>query len=111
MFPLTIGLLIIALTLLISSLMASAGVLVSLRASTVKQAQQTLSIGIMAVALIPVLIFFVLPDSIKKPAVEALMGLNVTGIAIGALLLLAVANAIILYAAMLRFKRSRLILD
>ena len=102
---------IIGLTLLISVLAAGVGVLVSLRASTVRQAQQTLSLASLVLVFGSMYGLRALP--IDWSALTRDMGHGVlpsTGVllAIGVLLLV---DAALLAAGMLRFRRSRLILD
>jgi hypothetical protein len=111
MFSPFTGLFILLMTLLVCGLMASTGVLASLRASTVRQASQTLSIGIMATAAVPFLGYLVLPGDWKDRALGTLIGMGVDNIMLAALLAIAALNVIVLLTAMARFKRQKLILD
>jgi ABC-2 type transport system permease protein len=111
LFSAAAGLGIVFGSLLASSLMASVGVLVSLHASTVRQAQQTLSMGFL------VLIFAGIFGARALPK-EWLAWLGREAAAHGEMtLLFAVAGILllielaILAVAMARFQRSRLILD
>jgi ABC-2 type transport system permease protein len=110
LFPLDVALGVVLITLLVSTLAAAVGVLISLRAGTVRQAQQTLSLATMVIVF---------------GAIYALQNLNIDWAAVfgeapaqtfsPALLLLtlvlAAASAVTLWAARIRFQRARLILD
>jgi ABC-2 type transport system permease protein len=86
---------------------ATVGVLISLRATTVKQAQQTLGGVIMVLLLLPMLAARWMPAAWKLGLVSS--GLSVTQVAmIGALLLLVLDGGVV-SLAMVRFKRARLI--
>ena len=98
-------------SLLLALLMAALGTLVSLHASSVRQASQTLSLSMLVFWVGIFLVLRFLPE-------ETLMLLNgfftperLPALA-GALMLgLAAADAALIGVAMLRFKRARLILD
>ena len=96
---------------LIALFAANLGVLVSLRSSTVRQAQQTLGIVSM------VLVFGIgygaqaLPSAWRQAAFGLLMDGGSTMVVIALGVLLAAANAVVLLIAMSRFQRTRLILD
>jgi len=97
--------------LLTAGLAASAGVLVSLRAATVRQAAQTLSIGIMLCIFVPALAIPALPKAWRPVLLVSLMTLSVRQWVFAAFAVLALADAVLLLAAMARFTRARLILD
>ena len=102
---------ILAITLLISFLAAGAGVLVSLRAATVRQAQQTMSIATMVIVFGSAYGLQALPIDW-----EALLGqMSGGGLPSGAILaaigLLLLADVVLLVLASMRFQRARLILD
>ena len=95
---------------LVALLAANLGVLVSLRAGTVRQAQQTL--GIVSMVIVFGLGYGVqaLPPSVRQVLASAVAGSATTAVvAVGALM--AVANALVLLIARARFQRTRLILD
>jgi ABC-2 type transport system permease protein len=97
--------------LLTAGLAASAGVLVSLRAATVRQATQNLSIGIMLCIFVPAFGIPALPKSWRASLLQVAMTLSVPQwIAVLGVALVAI-DAALLLAAMARFKRARLILD
>ncbi len=98
-------------SLLTSFLMASAGVLVSLRASTVRQAQQVLSMSFLILVFASVFAARSVPREwlgwlSQKVAATGEMTLAFT---VAAILLL--IDLVVLAAAMARFQRARLILD
>lgn len=106
-----IGLGSIALSLLGAGLAASAGALISLRASTVRQAQQTLSI---AAWLLPIILGYggrALPVQWRAHLVEAITASGMTGIVFVVIATLIVLDIGLLAVAMARFQRARLILD
>ncbi len=107
LFPAAIGLGAVVLSFLGAGLAAGAGVLISLRAASVRQAQQTMSFTLMA------LIFGIgfggqaLPDAWKVRLAQTLAGMDAS------LALLVSAGALVLLdfgllaAAMHRFRRAR----
>jgi ABC-2 type transport system permease protein len=90
---------------------SSAGVLLSLRASTVRQAQQNLGIGVMILFFIPGLVIPMMPSEWKKILFSFLKGIDPFGALSVAILVFLVADILLILAAMARFKRARLILD
>jgi len=94
-----------------AGLAATAGVLVSLRAATVRQAAQTLNVGILLLIFIPVLGARALPDAWKAQAGAWLMSVGMDGLLWTASVALLLLDALLLALAMARFQRSRLILD
>lgn len=109
----TVGVLVIGL--LITLLIAAIGVMISLKAKTVRQAGQALSLGILAILWIPGLIIALGARALSEVQQQALWewasmldGRAVA--AVGALVLL-VLDAVFVGIAMRRFKRSRLSLD
>jgi len=104
------------LSLLGASLLSTIGVLVSLRASSVKQVQQTLGLAVFILAWAPILALQVLPDEWKTRLGQALKasltsGADLTQVLLTVAAALAVFNAGCLAVAMARFQRTRLILD
>jgi ABC-2 type transport system permease protein len=97
-------------SLLASLLAASAGVLVSLRASSVRQAAQTLSIAVMILLFVPIFGIQLLPQEVQARLLNAVAGAQTTGLVIGVAAVLAVMDAVLLAAARARFRRARLIL-
>lgn len=101
---------IILFSLLGSGAAASAGVLISLRAATARQAAQTMSLIIFAL-FIPIFVVQFLPQDVQIQIFRTLDRANPSQITLAAALVLLVLDAGLIAAAMARFKRSRLILD
>jgi ABC-2 type transport system permease protein len=101
----------IGFSLLAALLAGAGGVLVSLRASTARQAQQTVSMAVMVLLFVPVFGIQFLPEEWRASLMSAFASLDVT------LLLFVVAgvmlalDGVLLTAASARFQRARLILD
>lgn len=102
---------IIVSDLLTSWLAAGVGVLVSMGASSVRQAQQTISIVRIALVLGPVFGLQLLPVMWKASVVKAFQSTDLSTIIPAVLLIVALINVGLLVAAMVRFRRSRLILE
>lgn len=99
------------MSLLGAGLAATAGVLVSLRAPTVRQAAQSLNVAILLLIFVPVFGIQMLPAGIQSQLVIYATSLGVTGILMAAGAVLAAADAILLAAVLARFRRARLVLD
>jgi len=103
----------LAVSFLISVLTASLGVLISLRSSTVQQAQQTL----MAVLMLPVMALQVAAmlvagsESGEAYLRDVLLTLSFEQVILVAVAILVVIDLTLLWAAMSRFRRARLILS
>ena len=110
MYPLDVGLSILLVSFLMAALASTLGVLMSLRAATVRSAQQTLGV----VALLPLLLVVIvpmLPTSWTERIFALVMERNVTAIMIPVITAMLVLNLVLLAASMRRFQRARLILD
>ena len=103
-YPLDLFIDAIVLSLLVSVLGASAGVLISLRVSTARQAQQILSVGT---------IVFVFGSVIALRAVPAdvVSSLTYSQFLLIVMAVIAVLDAILLGLSLVSFQRSRLILS
>jgi ABC-2 type transport system permease protein len=97
--------------LLTAGLAASAGVLVSLRASTVRQAAQALSVGIMLCIFVPAFGVTALPAPWRQSFLVWATMLSVREWVVAVCAVLALADTVLVAVAMARFKRARLILD
>jgi hypothetical protein len=90
--------------------MAAIGLHVSLRAKTVKQAQQTLSTAVLVVLFAPAIALPSIPAAWRDAIVRWLQGENravtLAGLALGML----VAQGLLFVLAAVRFRRGRLIL-
>ena len=110
LFPLNTALAILVVSFLISALAAGLGVLVSLRASSVRAAQQILSTA-MFVVLIPLIAIPLLPGAVQARLAQTLQNLNLQVIMMGFIIVLVAVDLFLVGLAMARFQRSRLILD
>jgi ABC-2 type transport system permease protein len=111
LYPLGAALGGLGVSLLAAGLAATAGVLVSLRASTVRQAAQTLSIAIMVLLFVPIFGIQALPPETTNRLMRWVEYVGMNGITLTAAGVLAVLDAALLWAGMARFQRARLILD
>jgi ABC-2 type transport system permease protein len=110
LFPWKIGLGVIAISLLVAGLSAGLGVLISLRAATVRQAQQTFSL-VFFVFFIPLFLLPMLPDEWRLKVAQVLMNANMDIIVMAAMGILLILDLALFAAAAARFQRTRLILD
>jgi ABC-2 type transport system permease protein len=100
--PIVIFLEMLTLSLLASLLSASAGVLISLRAASVRQAQQTMAVGTLILLIAIVLILKSIPSRVLMALNESkLLLFFIGGFALPNLLLVGILSA--------RFQRSRLV--
>lgn len=97
-------------SILVSGLAASIGVLVSLRASSVRQAQQWMSFG-MLVLFLPFMLVQFIPKTWLESFGNALVNADPVQIATWAAVALLVIEAALLAVAIRLFQRSKLILD
>jgi len=98
-------------SLLSAGLAAGVGIIVSLRAVTVRQAQQSLSISIMLLLFIPVLGVRAISDKTKELLFDWFEAFTLQEVVLTVSAILLVLDIILLKAAMVRFKRENLILD
>jgi ABC-2 type transport system permease protein len=101
----------IVLTILASLLMAGIGVFISLRASTVKQAQQAFGIAIIVLTMGPLLLFNALAPETRARVALRIAALGETQIEIYAIVTLTLLSLIVIAAALARFRRGKLVLD
>jgi ABC-2 type transport system permease protein len=92
-------------------LVAGIGILISLRAATVRLAQQTLLIPLTVILILPSLAVMAAPDDFQKRVFAWILEADATGIALAAIAGLFIIDAALLAAALRRFRRDRLILD
>jgi ABC-2 type transport system permease protein len=100
----------VGLSLLATTFISAAGVFVSLRSPTTKQAQQRLSIAVMVLFFVPFFGLQALPPSWVTTYLAFAMENTDLSLAVAASVLL-VLDAALVGAAGRRFQRSRLILD
>lgn len=106
-YSITVLLVDLGFGLLLAILIAAAGVLISLRASTVQEAQQLLGVAVMT----PPILLGMLALLLRERIADAVEGLGATQAALIVMAALAVAGAGLVIAATARFRRARLILD
>jgi len=104
----TIGALVFSI--LVSGLSGSIGVLVSLRAGSVRQAQQAMSAG-MLILFLPFMLLQFIPPSWLAAAGNMLENIQPVQVAVGLAALLVVVEALLITIAKRLFQRSKLILD
>ncbi len=97
-------------SILISSFSASLGVLVSLRAGSVRQAQQLMSAG-MLFLFVPFMLLQFLPRTFLASVVNMLQNADPVRVALMAALVLLMIDLVLILIGMRLFQRSRLILD
>jgi ABC-2 type transport system permease protein len=96
--------------LLMTLLAASAGSLVSLRASTTRQAQQILGFGFLVLVFVPIIIIQLLPRETQANLAATLNSANPTEVVLIIWGVLLVVDVTLLLTAMARFQRARLIM-
>ena len=101
---------IVAFALLFSLLLSSVGVLVSLRASSVRQAQLAMSAALIVVILLPLLIYSTLSDTVRQQFNSWIASANWATVGEIAVVLILI-DFIFIAVVILRFQRSRLILS
>jgi len=110
LFPLSMALGAMIFSILISGLAAGLGVLVSLRAGSVRQAQQMMSLGLL-VLFVPFLAFQFLPPSMATAIHDFFVQMNIAQIVLGVVIVLIVIDLALIGIDIQLFKRSKLILD
>ncbi len=103
-YPLDLFVDALVLSLLVNVLGASAGVLISLRVSTVRQAQQILGVGTIVFVFGIIFVLQLVPENIVS-------SLTYSQFLLIAIVVIAVLDAILLGLSLISFKRSRLILS
>ena len=99
-------------SLLMSGMVASLGILISLRSSTVQNAAQTIMLSLFSPFLVIQAVVFLLPTFLPKDAVNALFErMDLTTISLVFLGALLVANVGLLWGVIARFRRAKLILS
>jgi len=101
----------IALTVLASLLMAGIGVFISLRASTVKQAQQAFGIAIIVLTMGPLLLFNAVAPETRELWVGRVATVGETRLELYVLSGLLILSVVVIGLALARFKRGKLVLD
>jgi ABC-2 type transport system permease protein len=94
-----------------AGLVAGLGILISLRAPTARQAQQTLLVPLTIILMLPSLGTMLLPDEQKAQLFRWFVQADVVSVLLGVLGVVALVDAALLAWAMSRFQRAKLILD
>lgn len=102
---------LLVLVTLACSTLAGTGVFISLRAATVRQAQQTLGIIMMVLFIGPVLFFQFLDAGARVTLAGRLTSLGTGKLVVWASGVLFAASAMLIAMAMVRFRRGKLTLD
>ena len=110
-FPFKHILLIAALVILTCAALAGIGVFISLRAATVRQAQQTLGIIMMVLLIGPFLFLQLMSPGDRLALASRVATYGTDRIVMWALLGLSVAAVLLNGMALVRFKRGKLVLD
>ncbi|MHB8621006.1 MAG: ABC transporter permease [Chloroflexota bacterium] len=104
-----IGVAALVAGLLVALLWSALGVLTSLRAATIRQAQQRLSVAMMVLFFIPVVGVGALPAAFRTRLLRTLASGGGASIAVIAGLGILALDAVLLWVALARFRRPRLI--
>jgi ABC-2 type transport system permease protein len=102
---------VLVLDFLLAAFVSAAGVLVSLRAATVRQAMQTLNMGFMVMMFGSLFGFQSLPATWRTTLLRRLSGENSSQTFFIAGLILVLLDVALLTSVHARFRRARLILD
>jgi len=109
-YPPEITLAAFVFSILVSGLSASIGVLVSLRAGSVRQAQQMMSVG-MLVLFLPFMLIQFIPERWLISIGNMAENMKPLQVAIGIAVVLLIVETILIAIARRLFQRSKLILD
>jgi ABC-2 type transport system permease protein len=107
----TVSIGIILSSLLSAGLSAGIGILISLRASSVRQAQQTMGLGIMLLFFIPAIGVQALPRSFQQEIFEWILNFNSPDVFYPILGVIFILDLLLIAVALVRFQRYKLILD
>ncbi len=94
-----------------AALVAAGGVLFSLRAATVRQAQQALSVGMMVLIFVPFFALRALPHEIRNRLADWVRSAGLPALAVAAGLVLLALDVVLLAVVAVRFQRAKLVLD
>ena len=101
----------VGVSLLAAVLAAGAGVLVSLRSPTARQAQQTVSVGVMLLLFVPLFGFQLLPDAWRAAVARTFAETDPTALVLAIAAALLLIDGALVAVASARFRRARLIVD
>ncbi len=108
-FPLRYIVVSAVVCFLMAWFMAGAGMLVAVRAKTVKQAHQILSFGFIALWFIPMILIQIFPKETVRAALEPLKAIGPRNVLIAAVSFFFVLDCVLTLLAVKRFKREKMI--
>ncbi|MGE0544196.1 MAG: ABC transporter permease [Dehalococcoidia bacterium] len=111
LYPAWLGVAAVVFSLLSIVLVATAGMLVSLRASTVRQAQQILNIGLLLIGLVVIGAVSIPPERGRERIGDAHASASAAQLLLAGVLLFLMIDAAVLGVALARFRRPRLAVD
>ena len=111
LFPMNRVIAVLILDFLLAAFVSAAGVLVSLRAATVRQAMQTLNMGFMVLMFGSLFGFQSLPETWRTTLLRRLSGENSGQTLFVVALILVLLDVALFTSVHARFRRARLILD
>jgi ABC-2 type transport system permease protein len=111
LYPAWLGISVVVFSLLLTVLVAAAGMLVSLRASTVRQAQQLLNVGMLLIGLVVIGAVSITPERWRERIVDAIASASEVQLLIVGVVIVVALDALVLGVAMARFRRPRLAVD
>jgi ABC-2 type transport system permease protein len=112
LYPMPVAFGILVLPLLLGGLVAGIGTIASMRATTVRQAYQRMAIPLVAVVLVPSLGLSILPpDLVNRFYSVEFAQTNLGKILVIVAVALVILDTAVLFAALSRFHRSRLIAE
>lgn len=110
MFPPDLLVAVLVLSLLVTGFGATLGTVVSLRAATVRQASQILSV-VMLLVFIPLLLLPLIPPDWQARAMQTLTAMEIRQIGLWAMAILLILDVGLLAFTIQQFQRAKLILD
>jgi ABC-2 type transport system permease protein len=111
LYPAWLGISAVVFSLLSIVLVAAAGMLVSLRSSTVRQAQQILNIGLLLIGLVVIGAVAIIPERWRERIGDAIESASEAQLLVAGVVLFIAVDALVLGVAMARFRRPRLAVD
>ena len=111
MYPASRAIAVVVMSLLMAILASGVGVLVSLRASTVRQAQQQLTIGWVAITFALAFGFKGLSPQSRTHLLHWFNSLSLVRLTVGVVVILILLDLFVLVVDAFEFQRARLILD
>ena len=110
-YSLDLFLMLLLLPLAFGVLMSSIGVLVSLNAPTARSAYQKLSLVMLALWFLPMFAINFLPEEFKGSVNQFISNTNMIQVATIGIIIVLLLDGFLIWFAMQRFKRTKLILD